>query len=234
MMARLTQRPALAALALVLATALAAAQEQKSPMQGFAISQDQPVKIEAQTLEVRDKQRQATFSGGVTLTQGDTVLKCRTLVVFYEDTAAASSKKGAPPQGAPQAQKGGSGQQIKRAEARGEVFVTQKDQTASGDNGVYDLKGNTITLNGNVVVTQGPNVMKGERMVVELTTGRVTVESGKSGGGVQMLVMPSAAKDPAPAAKDARPAPASAPAKDAKAAQPQPAKSAPRGPIKIN
>jgi hypothetical protein len=53
----------------------------------------------------------------------------------------------------------------------------------------------------------------------------VRVESGKSGGPVQMLMMPSAAKD----------APAPAPAKDAKPAPPQPAaKAAPKGPIRIN
>jgi lipopolysaccharide export system protein LptA len=229
MIVRLVRMPTLAGLALVLATALAATAQERggSPMQGFQMSSDQPVKIESATFEVRDKQRQATFSGGVTLTQGDTILKCKTLVVFYEDTAAAPAKKGAPAaQGAPQAQKGsGSNQQIKRAEAIGDVLVTQKDQTASGDKGIYDLKANAITLSGNVVVTQGQNVMKGERVVYEMATGFVRVESGKSGGPVQMLMMPSAAKD----------APAPAPAKDAKPAPSQPAaKAAPKGPIRIN
>ena len=145
MIARLLHAPALAGLALVLAASVAAAQqpaqEQTSgPMQGLSANRDQPVRIESNTLEVRDKIRQATFSGDVKLVQGDTTLKCKVLVVFYEDTAmASSSKKGAPAQAAPQAQKGGGGhggsggQQIKRAEAKGDVFVTQKDQTASGD-----------------------------------------------------------------------------------------------------
>jgi lipopolysaccharide export system protein LptA len=230
MILRRTPTYLLAGLAFALAVSLVsvarpAAQEQGAgPMQGLSGNRDQPVKIESATLEVRDKQRQATFSGGVTLTQGDTTLKCKTLVVFYEDTAA-PPKKGAPAQSAPQAQKGGN-QQIKRAEAKGDVFVTQKDQTASGDNGVYDLKANTLTMTGNVVVTQGQNVMKGERMVVELGTGFVRVESAKGGGPVQMLVMPSAAKDGPALAKDAKPAPAPAPQ--------QPAKAAPRAPIKIN
>jgi len=205
----------------LIAVAQPAAQEQSgSPMQGLSMNRDQPVKIEANMLEVRDKQRQATFSGGVTLTQGETTLKCRALVVFYEDNAMAPAKKGAPAQSVPQAQKGGgtSGgqQQIKRAEAKGDVFVTQRDQTASGDNAIYDLKANTITMTGNVVVTQGQNVMKGERMVVELATGFLRVESSKGGGPVQMMMSPSAAKSP----------PAAAP--------PQPAKAAPRGPTKIN
>src|ERR1041384_4222489 len=120
------------------------------------MNRDQPVKIETNSLEVRDKQRQATFSGKVKLTQGDTILQCQTLVIFYEDSAApAGPKKGAPPT----AQKGGGpgSQQIKRAEAKGDVLVTQRDQTARGDNGVFDVKSNKITLTGNVVVTQGTN-----------------------------------------------------------------------------
>jgi lipopolysaccharide export system protein LptA len=202
---------------LLMSCVIASAQDQKaSPLQGLSMNKDQPVQIEAATLEVRDKQRQATFSGGVKLTQGETVLKCKMLVVFYEDTAAApQAKKGAAP-----AQTAGPGgnQQIKRAEARGDVLVTQKDQTASGENGVFDLKGNTITLSGNVVVTQGQNVMRGERMIVELTTGVVRVESGKGGGPVQMLMVPGATNQPAPPAAKAAPS----------------AKSQPRPPTKIN
>jgi lipopolysaccharide export system protein LptA len=205
---------------LLMSCVIASAQDQKaSPLQGLSMNKDQPVQIEAATLEVRDKQRQATFSGGVKLTQGETVLKCKMLVVFYEDTAAApQAKKGAAPA---QAAAPGGNQQIKRAEARGDVLVTQKDQTASGENGVFDLKANTVTLSGNVVVTQGQNVMRGERMVVELTTGVVRVESGKGGGPVQMLMVPGAMNQPAPPAAKAAP---SAPS----------AKSQPRPPTKIN
>ena len=62
-------------------------------------------------------------------------------------------------------------QNIRRIEARGGVTVISKDQNASGDLGVYDLKKKTITLTGNVVVSQGKNVLHGERVVVDTTTG---------------------------------------------------------------
>jgi lipopolysaccharide export system protein LptA len=228
------------------AVARPAAQEQPSggAMQGFAINRDQPVRIESLTLEVRDKIRQATFIGEVKLTQGETTLKCNTLVVFYEDTAIPAGKKGQ--QGGAQAQKGGgagSGQQIKRAEAKGDVFVTQKDQTASGENGIYDAKANTITMIGNVVVTQGQSVMRGERMVANLTTGVTRVESAK-GRPVEMVTQPSAkdakdAKGTPPAAPPTPPAKGPSPAKDAKAtptplAPPPPAKAPPGAPARIN
>ena len=226
--------PALAGLALVLAAALAAsaqpAPQSGGAMQGLQMNRDQPVRIESNSLEVRDKQRQATFIGKVKLTQGETVLQCDTLVIFYEDpNAAPAPKKGAPPPAT--AQKAGPGsQQIKRAEARGNVLVTQKDQTAKGDNGVFDVKANNILLTGNVVVTQGASVLKGDQMVVNLTTGFTEVKSGKTSGRVEGLFSPSAAQQPsvpAPAPqKDAKPAPAPAP--------PPAAKSAPGAPTRIN
>jgi len=211
------------------------AQQSSGAMQGFQINRDQPVKIESLTLEVRDKQHQATFAGNVKLTQGDTTIQCKSLVVFYEDSAPAApaaAAKGAPAPAAT-AQKaatpgfGGGNQQIKRVEARGDVLVTQKDQTAKGENGVFDIKTNNITLTGNVVVTQGTNVLTGERMVVDLTTGVTRVESGKSAP-VSGLFSPGA---PAPGA-----APAPAPAPQQKNAKPAPpaAKPAPGAPIRIN
>jgi lipopolysaccharide export system protein LptA len=231
MIARFSAIHALAALGLALGCALGAAAQpagqpqSQSSMQGFSMNRDQPVRIESNSLEVRDKIRQATFIGDVKLTQGETTLKCKALVVFYEDTPPAAAKKGAP--AAPQAQKGS--QQIKRAEAKGDVFVTQKDQTATGENGVFDLKSNTVTMTGNVVVTQGTAVMRGERMVVDLTTGVTRVESTKGTpdkpGRVEFMTIPGAAKD----AKAAPAAPAAPPA-----VPPPAAKAAPKGPIRIN
>jgi len=219
--------PALAGLALLLATAIAGAQpapQTGGAMQGFQMNRDQPVRIESNTLEVRDKQRQATFVGKVKLTQGETILQCDALVIFYDDLNATP----APKKSAPVAQKSGPGsgnQQIKRAEAKGNVLVTQKDQTAKGDNGVFDVKTNSITLTGNVVVTQGQNVLRGDRMTVDLNTGVSRVESNKTQR-VEGLFSPSAATQPpqAPAPqKDAKPAPA-----------PAPQKSAPGAPTRLN
>ncbi|HYA06002.1 MAG TPA: LptA/OstA family protein [Xanthobacteraceae bacterium] len=145
---------------------------------------DQPVQIEAATLEVRDRDKQATFSGNVEVVQGDTTMKCQSLVVFYgQEVGLAGHADGTPVakgQSAPGMPQGA--QNIRRIEARGGVTVITKDQNASGDLGVYDLKTKTITLSGNVVVSQGQNVIHGERVVVDMTTGNARVESGTSSG----------------------------------------------------
>ena len=43
------------------------------------------------------------------------------------------------------------------------MTVTQLDQVGTGDNGVYDKIDNKVYLFGNVVLSQGTNVTKGER-----------------------------------------------------------------------
>jgi lipopolysaccharide export system protein LptA len=72
---------------------------------------------------------------------------------------------------------------IKKLIAKGNVVVTSKDQRATGDYGVMDMATNLATLTGGeVVMIQGPNVLKGKKLVVNLKTGVANVQGG--GGGV--------------------------------------------------
>ncbi len=167
------------------APAAAISQGPPNALQGFSQNRDQPVHIEAASLEVHDKDKVATFSGDVHVTQGDTEMRCKSLVVFYEQDGTTNNTL-------PAADAGPGGQQrIKRLEARGGVSVTQKDQTATGSLGIFDMKSNTVTLTGGVVMTQGKNVLRGDRLVVDLTSGVSRVESGKNGQGrVEGLFLP--------------------------------------------
>jgi lipopolysaccharide export system protein LptA len=184
-------------------------------LQGFSQNRDKPLKITSVSLEVRDKEKVATFAGDVHLVQGDTTLRSKTLVVFYDDEADAKSdgksdaksdagaksdaQKPAKPPAAAGAGAGAAepmSQQIRRVEAKGGVLVTQKDQTATGESGIFDMQANTVTLLGNVVISQGQNVVRGDRLTVDLTSGVSRVECGKTQGQcrVQALIQPSAMK----------------------------------------
>src|ERR1700726_4215152 len=59
-------------------------------MQGFSQNRDQPIQIESATLEMRDKKKEATFSGNVKVVQGDTTMTSKILVVFYESNSNSS------------------------------------------------------------------------------------------------------------------------------------------------
>jgi lipopolysaccharide export system protein LptA len=175
------------------AGAQSAAQGVPNAVQGFSQNRDQPIQIEAATLEMRDKKKEATFSGNVKVVQGDTMTS-KILVVFYDSATvpasapAANSRravKSAPPIQSATPGPGGSSS-IRRLEAKGGVVVTQKDQVVTGQTAVFDTKTNLITMLGGVVLTQCKNVVRGDRLLVDMTTGVSRVESDS--GKVQALV----------------------------------------------
>jgi lipopolysaccharide export system protein LptA len=173
-------------------------------MQGFTQNRDQPIQIEAARLEVRDKKQQATFIGNVKVVQGDTTMTSKTLDVFYENKdqgttptpvpAGKTTAKSAPMQQATPGPTGSSS--IKRLEAKGNVVVTQKDQVVTGETAVFDTKANLITMLGGVVLTQCQNVLKGDRLMVDMTTGVSRVESDS--GKVQALLPQGGGNDCGP------------------------------------
>jgi lipopolysaccharide export system protein LptA len=188
-------RPLVVVSALIGAMALASAgvaaqqpaQSEPTLLDGLSKNRNEPVKIQAASLEVRDKDKVATFSGDVHVVQGDTDMRCKVLVVYYESEAA---KDGAqPPQTADNGQ-----QQIRRMEARGDVIIVQKDQTATGEHGDFDMRRNIVTLTGNVVIAKGENVLRGQKLVVDLTSGVSKMDSG--GGRVEGLFKSNSAQNP--------------------------------------
>ncbi len=177
-MIKTTLAAALAAALVAAAAGPSASQEQEKARQsarlpqafeGLGVSSSDPIQFEAETLEVREQDRTAIFTGNVVVRQNETVLKTARLVVTY---AAETAGAGA--------------QQVERLEATGDVLVTSGPQTASGEAAVFDTQANTIVVTGNVVLTQGANVIRGPRLVIDIESGQARM----SGGRVQMLIEP--------------------------------------------
>lgn len=169
-------RAGLLALAMLAAGGAMAQQKQTGTMsnafQGLGVSGDEPIQFEAESLEVREQDRLAIFSGNVVVRQNQTVLKTAKLTVFYEGEAASAAEQTA--------------QQVRRLEAEGDVLVTSGNQTASGNRAVFDTKAKTIEVNGNVVLAQGDNVIRGPRLIIDVDSGQARMEGGR----VQMLIEP--------------------------------------------
>jgi lipopolysaccharide export system protein LptA len=182
MSAPMTIRTCVVAVAIASAAMLggspAQAQKNQGPpnaLQGFSQNKDEPVKIRAASLEVRDKEQQATFTGDVHVIQGDTEMRCKQLVIYYDDDPSVKVAKAG--------DAGVNGQrQIRKIDARGGVSVTQKDQNAVGDNAIFDMRANVVTLTGNVVVARGSDVLRGQRLVVDLATGVTKMDAGRVEG----------------------------------------------------
>jgi lipopolysaccharide export system protein LptA len=185
-------------------------------MQGFSQNRDEPIHIEAATLEMRDKKKEATFTGSVKVVQGDTTMRSKILVVFYNGNATAqpdgsttpAASKPEPVKPAPAAPPGPAGSSsIRRLEAKGSVVVTQKDQVVTGDTAVFDTQNNLVTMFGSVVLTQGKNILRGDRLIVDMTTGvsRVESDSGRIQGVFVSSGQSGGATPPGPSAPAAGP-----------------------------
>jgi lipopolysaccharide export system protein LptA len=176
-MRSLAAMAAMTVMAALAAAATAAPNDRGPPnaLQGFAQNRDQPVKIRSAKLEVREKDKIATFSGEVFVVNGDTELRCATLAVFYADTArpapGAKSSGDKPNSEKPNGDTSISERQVERIEAKGGVIVVQKDQHATGDTATFDMRSNIVMLVGNVVVMQAGSIVRGRRLTVDLTTG---------------------------------------------------------------
>jgi lipopolysaccharide export system protein LptA len=179
-------RAAIAALVLSAGMTLAAAQTLQTGFADFGSDEATPIEIEADTLEVQDRQNVAVFTGNVTVTQADAALQTARLTVHYaQDAAAAGDDAPATPQN----------QRIARLEADGKVVITAEGQSATGDSGTVDFDGRTLSLNGNVTLTQEGNVVTGDTLTVDLNTGVARVESRSR---VRVLLNPGS-RESAPA-----------------------------------
>lgn len=167
-----------------------AAAGKSTPFGGLGANSKEPIKIDADRLDVFDKDQRAVFAGNVVAVQGETVMRCSTLTVFYEQSA---TKTGAAPAAANPAQ---GDSNIKKLDCKGPVTVVSKDQTARGNDAVYDRVGNKVILTGNVSLSQGSNVQQCDRIVYNLDSSVANCES-KPGGRVQGVFVPGSTPDQA-------------------------------------
>lgn len=121
-----------------------------------------PVDVEADRIEVQDRADRAIFSGNVRATQSDLTMTAQRLTVAYAG--------------------GASGTQIKRLDASGGVTVRSPSETARGSVAIYDLDRRLITMIGNVTLVQGQNSVNGGRLVMDLNSGRSTIDGRGVGG----------------------------------------------------
>lgn len=158
----------------VLAVA-AGAQGLGEAFKGFSAGSDNPIQIEADRLEIRDEDKIAVYAGNVRVRQGETVLRTTQLRVFYTGDAA-----GAVP-----------GSRVSRIEASDRVVVQTGSQTATSDAAVLELAADRITLTGNVVLTDGDNIVRGQRLVVDLKSRTARMEGDR----VQTILTPGRVKN---------------------------------------
>jgi lipopolysaccharide export system protein LptA len=159
----------------------AQAQDTPSKKEGSLTSSQDPISIEADQLEVFDKEKRAIYTGSVVVTQGTTVMKAQVMTVLYESNSAPGADAAAATTPTILGADDAGGTVLKRVDAQGGVTIMAQDQIATGDSGIYERATDVMTLLGNVTLTKGGNVTKGEKLVYNIGTGVAFVEAGKTG-----------------------------------------------------
>ena len=163
------------------ATKPAAKADAKVSNAGTGLSKDQPIEITADALDVHQDEHKAIFTGNVIAVQGTSSLRSKVMTAFYNQEnkpkpGAAAAAKPAGQQDAPPG--------ISSIEADENVVFTTPQETATGDKGVYTAADDTIVLTGSTVtLTRDQNVLKGQKLVYNMGTGRSVLTST---GGVQV------------------------------------------------
>jgi lipopolysaccharide export system protein LptA len=167
-----------AASLLVFAAAPAFAQTTTSKTNGLKLSNDKPIQIESDALEVHDQDHQAMFDGNVKVVQGAMTLNSDHMIVFYKGKGSGVTTGGG---------------DIDHIEVKGSVTVFSGTQTARGDQGSFDMASQFLTLTGKqVVLTDGPNVFTGCKLTVQMKTGLAKLDN--CGGRVKISIDPKSNK----------------------------------------
>ena len=189
-------------LALISALSLAAfpafAQSTTSSMSGLKLSGDKPIQIESDKLEVHQDQSLAIFTGNVSVVQGPTLLKAGKMLVYYVKDGKGEDKAGTDAGGDTQGNASAGSAltgsaNIDHIVVDDKVYIKSNDQVATGDRGTFDMKTEVLVLSGEkVVLSQGPNVLVGCKLTVQMKTGLAQVDA--CGGRVMMSLTPNSQK----------------------------------------
>jgi lipopolysaccharide export system protein LptA len=121
-----------------------------------------PVNVAADSIEAQDRADRVLITGNVVVTQAGLTLSAQRMTVAYSRS---------------------SGTDINRIDAVGGVTVAKGDESARGNVAIYDLDRRIITLVGNVELRQAGNNLRGGRLVIDLNSGRATVDGRGAGRG---------------------------------------------------
>jgi lipopolysaccharide export system protein LptA len=129
-----------------------------------------PIDITANQAEVINSRCLAIWRGAAEALQGDSRLRADTISVY------------AAPKGV-----GADGQQscggTQKVVADGHVYYVTPTQNARGDHAVYLANADEIVLTGDVIVVQGKDVARGDKLTIKTNTKQFIMESRAGGAG---------------------------------------------------
>lgn len=123
----------------------------------------QEIDIKSLALRVLTKEQKAIFKTNVVAIQGNLKLTSDTMTVYYDKIEKDDKEESS----------------ISLIETDGNVKLSAPGKNANSKKGKYDVKTGIITLTNKVVLTQGPTVIKGEKLFYDRNSGKSKVISKK-------------------------------------------------------
>lgn len=155
------------------------------------------VAIDSDGLELFDDRREAVFSGKVDAIQDDVRLRADELRVVYDKVIADANSNNP---------LGDGWGDMRTIIATGNVYYVTPKQVAKAEKAVYDVAKDQVTMTGNVVVTQEKNVIRGDRLVLAISTGRAIFDApttqNETSGRVRAVFFPRAKEEDATASEE--------------------------------
>ena len=145
----------------------------------IAPSSNGPIDITADNGTLVNSTCEATWSGAAEALQGNSRLRANVIKAYLKKKAPASAAQSPAASAANPSDCGAT----ERIEADGNVFYVTPDQVAHGDHAVYTADADQIVMTGNVIVVQGKNVVRGDKMTIHVSTREVTIDSAAQGRG---------------------------------------------------
>jgi len=154
------------------------AQTTRSTMDGLKLSNDKPIQIESDKLEIREQESLAEFTGNVQVVQGTTTLRAGHMIVHYTKGGGSVASGAA---------------DIESIDVSEKVLLTSETQQATADTGSFNMKDQTFVLKGKqVVLSEGENVFTGCQLTVLMASGQAKLDN--CGGRVQIQLDPKSQK----------------------------------------
>jgi lipopolysaccharide export system protein LptA len=143
------------------------------------LEKEVPLQITAARLEADQAKGIVIFSGAVKAVYGDATLYADQLQVYFKTKPEPPKGAAKPPQEkTDQSPLGDVGaEKIDRIVAKGNVRMVQEDRVATGDEAIYYKDRDEVVLTGNPQLWRAENTLKGERIISNLATKKVLVES---------------------------------------------------------
>ena len=126
----------------------------------------QSIEIIADEMEWNKQKNEAIALGNAKATKGNTVIIANKIIATLTDTS--------------------KDQQIIKLVATGKVKFTRMEEIATGKKAIYDLEKDIIVIKGNVSLQKDKNIMVGESLIINISTGLSKLSGSNNNNKVKM------------------------------------------------